>query len=153
MPPRPPLLLFAFRGGLQRTQTLGPEDFEGCPELGDGFRPRPVQALRPVSTLGHETGLFQDAKVLGDRGPGHVEAARDVADRELLARDETEDLAAPRFAKCGKSVDFWSVSRFLPSVKALGGPPSPIHDRITTDPAVHSARNWREPSPRILRGR
>jgi len=79
--------------------------------------------------------------VLRDRRPGDVKAARDVADGELLARDEAEDLAASRFTQSGKCVDFWRVSARLLSVKAARLAPSPIHDRITTDPAVHRARN------------
>src|SRR5438067_10297681 len=118
MPPGPPLLLFAFRGGFQRTQTLGPEDFEGRPELGDGLGPRAVEALGPLAPLGDEAGLFQDAKVLRDRGPGDVEAACDVADRELLARDEAENRAASRFTECCKSGDFWSVRGSFRSVRA-----------------------------------
>jgi len=51
-------------GGFQRTQTLGPEDLEGGPELGDGFRARAVQTLRAVAPFGNEACLFQNAKVL-----------------------------------------------------------------------------------------
>jgi hypothetical protein len=117
--PCPPLLLFALRGSLQGTQTLGPEDLEGGPELSDGLGTRTIEALRPVTTLRDEARLFEDPEVLGDRRTGDVEAARDVADRELLARDETKDLAAARLAKCGKRVDFASVSVSLPTVKAM----------------------------------
>jgi hypothetical protein len=56
--------------------------------------------------------------MLGDGGPRNVETARDVANRELLARDEAEDLAASRFAECGKCVDLPSVSLSLPKVNA-----------------------------------
>jgi hypothetical protein len=107
-----------FRGGFQRTQTLGPEDLEGRPELGDRLRARAVESLRAVASLGDEAGLFQDAKVLRDRGPGDVEATRDVADGELLARDEAEDLAPSWFSECGKCVDFLRVSLNLQNVKA-----------------------------------
>ena len=109
-------------GDLQRTQTLGPEDLERGPELGDGLGARSVQALGPVAAVGHEAGLPQHAEVLGDRGSRDVEAARDVADRELLARDEAKDLAAPRFAEGGKCVDFSRVSRRLLIVKAAVRP-------------------------------
>jgi hypothetical protein len=60
--------------------------------------------------------------MLRDRRPRDVETARDVADGELLARDEAKDLAASRLTDCGKWVDFSSVSLFLPSVKALARP-------------------------------
>jgi hypothetical protein len=90
----PPLLFFLLGDDLERTEALGPEDLEVGPELGDGLRPRAIEALRAVSPLGDESGLLEDAEVLGDRGPSHVEAARDLADRELLARDEPQDLAA-----------------------------------------------------------
>jgi len=132
-------------GDLQRTQTLGPEDLEGGPELRDGLGSRAVQALRPVPPLGDEAGLLQDAEVLGDRRPRDVEAARDVADRELLARDEPKDLAASGFAESGKCVDFLRVSRRLLIVKATCDPSSPIHDSITTDRTVHLAQRWRQP--------
>jgi hypothetical protein len=111
-----------FGGGLERTQALGPEHFEGRPELSDGLRSRPIQALGPVPSFGDEARVLEDAEVLRDRRPRDVETARDVADGELLARDEAKDLAASRFTECGKWVDFSSVSLFLPSVKALGRP-------------------------------
>jgi hypothetical protein len=57
--PAPPLLLFVLRGGLERTETFGPEHLERCPELGEGLWPRAVEALRAIAALGHETGLFQ----------------------------------------------------------------------------------------------
>jgi hypothetical protein len=146
--PCPPLLLFALRGSLQGTQTLGPEDLEGGPELSDGLGTRTVEALRPVTTLRDQARLFEDPEVLGDRRTRDVEAARDVADRELLARDETKDLAAARLTECGKRVDFASVSVSLPTVKALLRAPSPIHDSITTERDIHVACGPREPSPR-----
>jgi hypothetical protein len=140
-------LLFTLRGDLQRTQTLGPEDLEGRPELGDGFGARAVQALRPLPPLGDEAGLLQDAKVLGDRRPSDVEAARDVADRELLARDEAKDLAAAWLAEGGKCVDFLRVSRRLLKVKAgarLVGTDSRLnHDRSGRSPRTQLARAFR----------
>src|SRR5467141_3656299 len=108
-----------FGGGLERTQALGPEHFERRPELSDGLRSRPIQTLGPVPPFCDKARVLEDAEVLRDRRPSDVEPARDVADGELLARDEAKDLAASRFTECGKWVDFSSVSLFLPSVKAL----------------------------------
>jgi hypothetical protein len=73
-------LFLVLGGGLERTQALGPEDLEISPELGDGFRPRAIQALRPVPPLGDQARLLQDAQVLGDGRPGDVEAAGDLTD-------------------------------------------------------------------------
>jgi len=103
--------LFLVLGGcFESTQALGPEDLEITPELGDGLGPGAIKALRPVSALGDQARLLQDAQVLGDRRPRDVEPAGDLADRELLARDEAKDLAAAGLTECGKSVDIWRVS-------------------------------------------
>jgi hypothetical protein len=86
--------------------------------------------------------------VLRDRGPSDVEAARDVADRELLARDEPKDLAAAWLAECGKRVDFLSVSASLRTVKAVLVA-AVTDSRLNHDRSgVHAARGWREPSVR-----
>jgi len=91
--------------------------------------------------------------VLRDRRPGDVEAARDVADRQLLARDETKDLAASRFTECGKWVDFLSVSGFLRSVKALEPPVATDsrlnHDRTGRSPSTPLARAFSEVRPSV----
>jgi hypothetical protein len=141
-------LLLALGGVLQRTQALGPEDLERGPELSDGFRSRAVQALRAIPPQGDEAGVLQDAEVLRDRRPRDVEAARDVADRELLARDQAKDLAASRFPEGGKWVDFSSVSWFLPSVKAVGTPgvtdSRRNHDRSGHSPSTPLARAFLE---------
>ena len=133
-----------LRGVLQRTQALGPEDFEGRPELSDGLGSRPIETLGPVPPLGDEARVFEDAEMLRDRRPRDVETARDVADGELLARDEPKDLAASRLTDCGKWVDFSSVSLFLPSVKALARPivtDSRLnHDRSGCSPGTAQAR-------------
>ncbi len=107
--------------------------------MGDGFRSRAVQALRAVTPLGDEAGFLQDAEVLRDRRSRDVEATRDVADRELLARDEAKDLAAPRFTEGGKCVDFLRVSRYLLIVKAAQ--PFVVTDsRLNYDRSVCSPR-------------
>jgi hypothetical protein len=103
-------LFLALGGSLEGTQALGPEDLQVTPELGDGLRSGAIEALRAVSPFGDQAGLLQDAEVLGDRRPRDVEAAGNVADGELLARDEAEDLAAARLTKGCKSVDFLRVS-------------------------------------------
>jgi len=86
--------------------------------------------------------------MLRDRRPGDVEAARDVADRELLARDEAQDLAASRFAKGGKCVDFLRVSRRLLKVKTsaqrVGTDSRPNHDRSGRSPRTLLARAFRQ---------
>jgi hypothetical protein len=131
-------------GDLERTQTLGPEDFEGGPELSDGLGSRAIQALGPVAPLGDEARVLQHAKVLRDRRSRNVESARDVADRQLLARDEAKDLAASRFTECGKWVDFLSVSGFLPSVKALA-------PRVVTDSRRNHYLAGRSPRTELAR--
>src|SRR2546426_7892811 len=100
----PPLLLFLLRGGLQRPKAVVPERFEVRAELGDGLRARAVQALRATPAFGHEAGLLQDAQVLRDRRPCHVEAARDLPDRELGRGDQSENLPPPRFPKRREAV-------------------------------------------------
>jgi len=103
-------LFLVLGGGFESTQALGPENLEVGPELGDRLRARAIEALRAVPPLGDQPRLLQDAQVLGDRRSRDVEAAGDVADRELLARDEAKDLAAAGLPKCGKCVDILRVS-------------------------------------------
>jgi hypothetical protein len=131
--------------GLERTQALGPEHFERRPQLSDGLRSRPIEPLGPVPPFGHKASVLEDAEVLRDRRSRDVETARDVADGELLARDEAKDLSASRFTKRGKWVDFSSVSAFLPSVKALTRP-------IVTDSRLNQDRSGCSPGTALARG-
>jgi glutamine synthetase len=137
-------LFLVLGGGLERTQTLGPEDLEVSPELGDGFRPRAIQAFRPVPSLGDQARLLQDAQVLGDGRPGDVEAAGDLTDRELLARDESKDLAAAGLTECGKSVDILRVSARLRTVKATSRP-------FVTDSGLNHDRTGRSTRTSLAR--
>src|SRR5438105_5954723 len=125
----PPLLLFAFSRGFQGAQALRPVRLERSPELSDRLGPRAVQALRSVPPLGHQTGLPQDAQVLGHRRPGDVEAARDLADGELSARDEPQNLSPARLAERRKCVHFFSVSVTLRTCKRLATDLRLNHDR------------------------
>ena len=58
----------------------------------------PVQAAIAVASNADETGIAQDAEVLGDRAEREVEARGDVARGEFVVPDEAEDLASARFA-------------------------------------------------------
>jgi len=100
-------LFLVLGGSFEGTQALGPEDLEITPELCDGLRSGPIEALRAVSPLGDQTRILQDAEVLGDCRSRDVEAAGDVANGELLARDEAKDLAAAGLTEGCKSVDIF----------------------------------------------
>ena len=89
--------------------------------------------------------------MLGDRRPGDVEAARDLADGELSARDEAKDLAAAGLAEGGKCVDFLRVSRHLLKVK-VAARHAVTDSRLNHDhPAVHLARQSQEPISQLRR--
>src|SRR5438445_2772837 len=91
--PAPPLF-FLLRGGLQRAKARIPEVLEIRAQLRDRLGSRPVEALRAALALGHKVRLLEDAQVLRDRRPCHVEAACDLSNRELGQRHHPQDLAA-----------------------------------------------------------
>src|SRR5687767_5205848 len=61
---RPPFLGLGF--DLQQEQVVVPEAFEIGPELAKAFRPRPIHAPGPFTSLGDEAGSFQHVQVLRD---------------------------------------------------------------------------------------
>src|SRR5207302_4783974 len=91
--PAPPLF-FLLRRGLQRAKARIPEVLEIRAQLRDRLGSRPVEALRAALALGHKVRLLEDAQVLRDRRPCHVEAACDLSNRELGQRHHPQDLAA-----------------------------------------------------------
>ena len=54
------------------------------------FGPRPIEALRAVASLGHQSRLLQDVQMLGDRGPGDRELHQSQV---LLALEHVESIS------------------------------------------------------------
>src|SRR5690242_17760312 len=88
-----------LRLALELRKAERPEALEELLELLQTFRTGAVKALRALTPLAHETGLLEYTQVLGDRGPGHVEAGGDLACRQLAFADQLEDLPPPRFGQ------------------------------------------------------
>src|SRR5207249_8589051 len=88
--------LLSFGFALECLEPLVPERLEEGLELRQSLRPGPVEPLRAVPSLGHQTRLLQDAQVLRDRGPRDVELRCDLPRRELAVADERQDLPPPR---------------------------------------------------------
>jgi hypothetical protein len=67
--------------------------------------PRGDKAIAPLSAmplLGHETGIKQDAEVLGDGWAAHLELSRNRVDRAVGLEKEIEHPATRRMTDCPK---------------------------------------------------
>src|SRR5687768_10410691 len=91
-----PPLFFLLRRLFQEAQVLVPVGLEVGAQLGDAVGPRPVQALCAVPSLAHEARLLQDAQVLRDGRPGHLEVAGDLARSEFVRPHQAKDLPPAR---------------------------------------------------------
>src|ERR671925_320566 len=91
----PPSLL-EFGRFLEALEGLAPERVEKRPQVGEALRAEAVQPTRALSPLGHEPGLAQYREVLGDGGPGDLEAGGNLAGRELAPGYEAKDAAPVR---------------------------------------------------------
>lgn len=69
----------------------GPEAVEEVPQLGHLVVIGSVEPSGALTPLLHQTGLLEDAEVLGDRRPGHVvEVVGDGGSRQLLRPHQPE---------------------------------------------------------------
>src|SRR5213080_2172515 len=90
------LRLDELPGGVQR---CGPQVVQQLPEPGQALRPGTVQPAGAVAPLGQQPGVLQHGQVLADRGTGHLERRGDLAGRQLLVCDETQDGAPARLGE------------------------------------------------------
>src|SRR6185437_6422612 len=108
------LSFFPFCIVLQRLEPFAPERVEKRLQVGEPLRARAVEALRAVPALVHEPGLLEDAQMLRDRRPRHVELRGDLAGGALALPDELEDPAAPGLGdRSQRSFHCASVSTYL----------------------------------------
>ena len=63
-----------------------------------------VAAFAAVPLLGHETGIEQDAEVLGDRRATHREMSRNRVDRAVGLDEEIEHAPTRGMANCAKDI-------------------------------------------------
>jgi hypothetical protein len=63
-----------------------------------------VAAFAAVPLLGQETGIEQDAEVLGDRRAAHFEVCRNVADRAFGFGEQIQHLASRTMADRGEHI-------------------------------------------------
>src|SRR5262249_36129559 len=92
---------------LKALQVVIPEPLvvrEPIPHGAKSFGDEPVAALAAVPLLGHQTGVEQDAEVLGDSRAAHLEVSRNVADGALGFGEEVEHPASRRVADRCKHV-------------------------------------------------
>jgi hypothetical protein len=81
----------------QTIEVGGPHRAQERLERADGVVVRLVQAEVAGLTLGEQTGIAQDAQVLGHGGPADIgELGGDIAGGELAIPDEAQDGAATR---------------------------------------------------------
>ena len=90
---------------LLRRFGLAPAEVAEWPDA--GFRTPPpsrrrliAEALRPAATLGDQAHALEHRQVLGNRGAGDWEMVGDVAGRQLLAPDETQNLTSSGLDEC-----------------------------------------------------
>ena len=81
---------------MKTQEAVVPEPLVTCdpvPHLAELSGDEMVAAFATVPLLGQETGIEQDAKVLGDRRAAHFEMGRNLADRKLGFGEQIQHLA------------------------------------------------------------
>lgn len=89
----------SFCLGLEGLERVGPKLVEEIAERAKALGVDGVHPLRALGPVGHEAGVFQDAKVLGHRGPTHRKCASQFPDRLGPAAQPEEDGAARAVAE------------------------------------------------------
>ena len=92
---------------LKPLEAVVPELFvmrDPVPHRAELFRNEAVAAFAAVPLLGDETGIEQDAKVLGDGGAAHLELSRDRVDRAVGLDEEIQHSATRGMANCPKDI-------------------------------------------------
>jgi hypothetical protein len=74
------------------------------PDWTESFGEKVVAAFATMPRLGHETGIEQNAEVLGDRWAAHLEVPRNRVDGAVCVEEEVEHPAARGMANCPKDV-------------------------------------------------
>jgi len=74
------------------------------PYRAESFGDEVVAPLSAMPLLGHETGIKQDAKVLGDGRAAYLEMSRNRVDGAVGLEEEIEHLATRGMANCPKDI-------------------------------------------------
>jgi hypothetical protein len=74
------------------------------PYLAESFRDEVVAAFAAVPLLCHETGIEQDAEVLGDGWAAHLEMSRNRVDGAVGLGEKIEHPATRGMANCAKDI-------------------------------------------------
>jgi len=74
------------------------------PHRAESFGDKAVAAFAAVPLLGHETGIEQDAEVLGDGWAAHLEMSRNRVDGAIGLDEEIEHPATRGMANCPKNI-------------------------------------------------
>ena len=86
---------------LESLEVVVPEPLvvrDPVPHRAESFGDEVVAAFAAVPLIGQETGIEQDAKVLGDRRAAHFEVCSNVADRSIGFGEQIQHLASPKMA-------------------------------------------------------
>ena len=90
---------FGFRLGLEGRERVGPKLVEEVAQRPQALSFDGVDPLRAMGPVGHEAGVFQDAQMLGDRGPTHRKRAGQLADGPGPTTQAQQDGAASAVAE------------------------------------------------------
>ena len=93
--------------GLQSAKAVVPELLvvrDPVPHRAESFGDEAVAALSAVPVLRHETGIEQDAEVLGDGWAAHLEMSRNRVDGAVGQGEEIEHPATRGMANCPKDI-------------------------------------------------
>lgn len=91
---------------LQTLEVVVPEPLvlrEPVPHRAESFRDEVVAAFAAVPLLGQETGIEQDAEVLGDCRAAHFKVRSDVADRAVFG-EQIQHLASRTMTDRGEDI-------------------------------------------------
>jgi len=76
------------------------------PHRAELFRDEAIAPLSAMPLLRHETGIKQDAEVLGDSWAAHMEMSRNRVDGAVGLEEEIQHPATGGMANCPKDVRF-----------------------------------------------
>ena len=94
---------------LESLEVIVPEPLvmrDPVPHRAELFRDEAVAAFAAVPLLRHETGIKQNAQVLGDGWAAHLELSRNRVDGAVGVEEEIQHPATRGMANCPKDIRF-----------------------------------------------
>src|SRR3954453_13459276 len=119
----------------------------------DGLRIRAVKLMPSVAPHVHQAHVAQHAQVLGDGRLVELDQRNDIADRELLDHQQTENLPAPGFRHRVEYIRSCRGPRHEENITfPYGNMSSPV-DNMSSAVALHWSQFFRRLEPELAHPR